>query len=185
MPARIDSISERMSAARTELLKVADSVAAENWSVRPDPERWSAAELIAHLVQVERSVIAKADRVVQHAPRRVPLLKRIHLPMVLVETRLVRRKSPIPVTPELLRGKEEMLAELRVARERTQAFLLETENRNLDEYCWQHPALGMLNVYQWMRFLAAHETRHTKQMREIAAALRKRRIVDASVEMSK
>lgn len=185
MPARIDLLSETMSRSRTELLKVADSVAAENWSVRPDPERWSAAELVAHLVQVERSVVARADRVIQHPPRRVPLFKRIHLPMALVETRLIRRKSPVPVTPELLRGKEEMLAELRIARERTQAFLLETKDRNLREYCWQHPALGILNVYQWIRFLAAHEIRHTKQMREIAAALRKCRVVDASVEILK
>ncbi len=73
----------------------------------------------------------------------------------------------------MLRDKEEMLAELRTVRERSLAFLEETKGRNLSEYCWKHPALGTLNTYEWMRFIASHELRHTKQMREIAASLPK------------
>ena len=169
---RIDSLTSRMAKSRAELLKAADSVAPEAWATSPREESWSAAELIAHLLQVERSVTAKADRIVQHPPKRIPLLKRIHLPMALVESRLVRRKSPIPIGRELLRNKEEMLAELRAVRERTQAFLAETSDRDLHDYCWAHPALGMLNIYGWMRFLAAHERRHAKQMRDIADNLR-------------
>ncbi len=93
--------------------------------------------------------------------------------MALVSSRVIRRKSPIPVDPEMLRDKEVMLAELRNARERSLAFLEETKDRDLGEYCWAHPALGALNMYEWMRFIAAHEIRHTKQMREIAADLPK------------
>jgi hypothetical protein len=33
-----------------------------------------------------------------------------------------------------------------------------------------HPAVGSLNGYQWFLFLAAHEGRHTAQIREIMAA---------------
>jgi len=33
--------------------------------------------------------------------------------------------------------------------------------------------LGTLNTYQWMRLIASHEVRHTKQIQEIAAALPK------------
>jgi hypothetical protein len=32
--------------------------------------------------------------------------------MALVESRLIRRKSPLAIDPEMVRGKEEMLAEL-------------------------------------------------------------------------
>ncbi len=73
----------------------------------------------------------------------------------------------------MLRDKEVMLAELRTVRERSLAFLEETRSRNLGEYCWKHPALGILNAYEWMQFIASHEIRHTKQMREIAASLPK------------
>jgi hypothetical protein len=66
-----------------------------------------------------------------------------------------------------------MLAELREARERSLAFLAGTKDRDLGQYYWPHPALGTLNIYEWIQFLAAHEVRHTKQMREIAASLPK------------
>ena len=93
--------------------------------------------------------------------------------MALVESRWIRRKSPVPVEPEMLGDKEAMLAELRAVRERSLAFLEETRSRNLGEYCWAHPALGTLNTYEWMQFIASHEVRHTKQMREIVASLPK------------
>ena len=122
---------------------------------------------------VERAVIGKADRVAKKPPKRISLLKRIHIPMALVESRWIRRKAPAPVESEMLHGKEEMLAELRTVRERSLAFLEETRSRNLGEYYWPHPALGTLNTYEWMQFIASHEVRHTKQMREIAASLPK------------
>lgn len=162
-----------MAKAQTGLLSAADAVPAEGWKTRPREGRWSAAELVAHLMMIERAVIGKADRVAQKSPKRIPLLKRIHLPMALVESRWIRRKTPVAVEPEMLRDKEVMLAELRTVRERSLAFLEETRSRNLAEYGWAHPALGTLNMYEWMRFLAAHEIRHTKQMREIAASLPK------------
>jgi len=122
---------------------------------------------------VQRAVIGKADRLAQTPPKRVSLLKRIHLPMALVESRLIRRKTPVPVDTNMLRDKEVMLAELREVRGRSLAFLEEMKGRDLGQYYWPHPALGTLNTYHWMQFLAAHEVRHTKQMREIAISLPK------------
>jgi uncharacterized damage-inducible protein DinB len=173
VPPRLDSILGNLGKTQTGLLRAADAVPAEGWKTRPGEGRWSAAELVAHLMMVERAVIEKADRVSQKSPKRVSLLKRIHLPMALVEVRVIRRKAPVPVDPQLLRGKEIMLAELRTVRERSLAFLEETRGRDLGEYCWSHPALGTLNIYEWLQFISAHEIRHTKQMREIAANLPK------------
>jgi uncharacterized damage-inducible protein DinB len=173
MPEKLDSIISSMGRAHTGLLAAADAVAADEWKTRPSEGKWSAAELLAHLMMVERAVIGKADRVRQHPPKRVSLLKRIHIPMALVESRWIRRESPMPVRPEMLSDKESMLAELRTVRERSLAFLEETRGRNLGDYCWTHPALGTLNTYGWMQFIASHEVRHTKQMREIVASLPK------------
>src|SRR5580698_9408444 len=173
MPQELDSVISCMARAQTGLLSAADAVPADEWKTSPGEGRWSAAELVAHLMMVERAVIGKADRVAQKPPKRVSLLRRIHIPMKLVESRWIRRKSPVPVEPEMLSGKEEMLAELRTVRERSLAFLDETKGRNLGEYCWKHPALGTLNAYEWMQFIASHELRHTKQMKEIAASLPK------------
>src|SRR5271170_24271 len=170
---KLDPIIASLVKTRRGLLTAADVVPADEWKTRPGEGRWSAAELVGHLMMVERAVIGKADRVAQKPPKRISWLKKIHIPMAFVESRWIRRKAPAPVAPEMLHDKEEMLAELRTVRERSLAFLEETKSRNLGEYFWAHPALGTLNVYEWLQFIASHEVRHTKQMREIAASLPK------------
>ena len=49
----------------------------------------------------------------------------------------------------------------------------ETRGRDLSEYTMPHAFLGTLNTYGWLQMIASHEVRHTKQMKEIAAALPK------------
>lgn len=169
----ITFLIDKLDRAQADFLRAADTVVAANWKTKPEQGRWSAAELVAHLIVVERSIIEKADRVCQKAPKHVPFFKKLHLPMALVESRFIRRKSPIPVNVNSLRDKEDMLAELRHARERSLAFLDETKNRELGNYLWKNPAIGMLSTYGWIEFLASHQKRHTKQMREIATQLQK------------
>ena len=173
MPQKLDSILGNLAKTHTGFLRAADAVPAAEWKTNPGKGRWSAAELVAHLMMVERAVIEKADRVSQKSPKRISLLKKIHLPMALVAVRVIRRRAPAPVDPQMLRDKEIMLAELRTVRERSRAFLEETRGRDLGQYWWKHPALGTLNIYGWLQFIAAHEVRHTKQMHEIAASLPK------------
>ncbi len=93
--------------------------------------------------------------------------------MMIVEARVIRRKAPSALEPQVISEKEEMLAELRGVRERTLAFIEETRGRDLSKYNMPHPFLGTLNAYDWLQFIASHEIRHTKQMREIAGALPK------------
>jgi hypothetical protein len=170
---KLDPILQKLAHAQTRLLSTADSVRADQWQTRPKSGGWSAGELVAHLIMVERAVLGSADRVMQHAPRKIPLLKRFHLPLALVEARLIRRKTPIPLDPQLVREKETMLAEVREIRERTLAFVDETKGRDLSKYRWRRAFLGMLNMYEWLQMIACHEIRHEKQLKEIANSYRK------------
>jgi uncharacterized damage-inducible protein DinB len=171
--AKLDLILEKLAHAQRRLLRSADSVPADQWKTRPARGGWSAGELIAHLIVFERGVVVKADRIQQKTPKQFSFFQRLHVPIRLVEARVIRQKSPTPVDPELIQEKETMLAALRDARERTLAFLGETQGRNLSEYRWRHPFLGSFHMYDWFQFVAAHEARHEKQMREIAASLPK------------
>jgi len=104
-------------------LRAADAVPAEQWKTRPAESRWSAGELIGHLSAVERSILSRADKLLQKPPISVPFYKRFHVPMMIVEARIIRRKAPSALEPQMVCIKEEMLAELRGARERTLAFI--------------------------------------------------------------
>jgi hypothetical protein len=165
------AIRTKLIRAQTAFFSAADTISVEKWDKCPGTNEWSAAQLVAHLLVVERVVLTRVDQLTQQSPIPVPFPKRMHLPMWLVEARVIRRKSPVPLDESLLAEKEAMLGELRRVRERTMAFISETERRDLSCYCWRHPFLGMLNVYEWMEMIAAHQLRHTKQVREIEARL--------------
>jgi len=162
-----------LARAQSELLRAADAVPAEQWKTKPAEGRWSAGEVICHLSAVERAVLSRADKLLQKPPNPAPFYKRFHVPMMFVEARVIRRKAPTPLEPQAVREKEETLAELRQVRERTLAFIGETMERDLRKYCMAHAFLGTLNAYEWLQFIASHEVRHTKQMREIAGSLPK------------
>jgi DinB superfamily len=167
------AILDKLASAEASLLRAADTIPSELWSTRPGQGCWSAAELIAHVTTIERVVVAAANRIFRKQPKQIPMLKRIHLPFALVERRVVRLKTPIPIDPQLLCAKEAMLAELREVRRHTLALIEETRDRDLSAYRWRHPFLGSLNAYEWFSLLGSHQIRHEKQMREIAANLRR------------
>ena len=164
-------IREKLALAQKQFFRAADLIADERWDEQPGPQEWSAAELVGHLVVVERGIIGRANSIAQKTPLPVPFRKRLHLPLWLVAARVVRRKSPVPQDPNLMGPKQAMLGALRDVRERTLVFLTDTEQRNLKVYCWRHPFLGMLDCYEWMEMIAAHEIRHTKQILAIGKKL--------------
>lgn len=170
----IQSISENLARAEEQFLAAADAVPADQWKTCPAEGRWSAGELACHLIQVERAIVKNVDKVLQRPPQPRPLSKRFHLPMALVKSRLIPRKTPIPLDAALVGEKDEMLAQLREVRQQTRAFLEEkTRGKDLGKYHMPHPFLGTFNLYQWFQVIASHQVRHSKQLREIAAALPK------------
>lgn len=169
----LHSIIEKLGRSQRGFLFAADAVAGEQWNTSPGHDRWSAGEVAAHLIVVERKILGGTDRLLQKPPNPRPFLKRFHIPMVVVEARLFRRRSPIPIDSQTIGEKEEMLAELRRVRERTLAFIEETKGRDLSQHCMPHPFLGTLTIDEWFEFIASHEIRHTKQMAEISGTLQK------------
>ena len=166
-------ILKKLARAQAAFFKAAEVIECEQWATKPGANEWSVAEVVAHLIMVERAIVGAADRVTQKVAQPVPFLKRMHLPLWLVEARVVKRKSPLALDPALVGKKEEMLGGLRATRERTLAFLQETDRRDLRKYCWPHPFIGMLNLYEWFEMIASHQVRHTKQVVEISERLPK------------
>lgn len=163
----------KLAEAQRVFFAAADSVAVHQWNIKPASESWSAAEVVAHVMMVERTVIDGAHRITQKTPRKIPFHQRIHLPLWLVEARIIKRKTPIPLDPNLLCEKQAMLSGIHSARERTLAFMEKTKELDLSKYCWPHPFLGMLNAYEWLEMIAAHQIRHAKQVKEIVERLPK------------
>jgi hypothetical protein len=84
---------------------------------------------------MQRSTDARCDRRLQKMAAQFPFDDGCICLLWLVEARIIKRKSPVPQDPGLMAEKEIMMAALR-ARERTLAFLSETERHDLRQYCW-------------------------------------------------
>jgi hypothetical protein len=64
-------------------------------------------------------------------------------------------------------SRDESLQGFSAARNRTLRFIADSGSRDLRPFRRNHPFLGSLDLYDWLRLLAYHEIRHTKQLREI------------------
>jgi hypothetical protein len=52
---------------------------------------------------------------------------------------------------------------------RLQVLAADADGLALGEVSFDHPFFGPMTVYQWVELMAAHEGRHTDQIKEIAA----------------
>jgi hypothetical protein len=88
----------------------------------------------------------------------------------MVADRTERRNAPEPLHP---RGLDCGAAwdKAETARAAFRATLAGADGLALSRVLHDHPRFGPLNACQWGHFIAAHEGRHTDQIREIAAQL--------------
>ena len=170
----ITPIIEHLRRANIGLEAAAKGLHASLWREPPRAGAWSAAEVVGHLIMVEERVTGGARKLLQEPPPRVFIWRRLHVPPRFAEWRVIRARTPIPLDPDFLGEKGAMLERLAGARQRTLALLEQNRSRDLRGYRWPHPFFGSLSYYQWFRMIAHHEVRHTKQIREIAEALRAR-----------
>jgi hypothetical protein len=156
-----------LQASRATLLSAAEEISDQRWRESPAPDRWSAAEVIAHLAMVEERTIFGMKRLLQFAPKPVPLRRRFHLPLAIATWRGRKVRTPIPLDAKRVCEKRESLAGLNATRDATLAFIESTRGTDVSRYHYEHPFLGSLNMYEWFRTIGYHELRHAKQIREL------------------
>jgi hypothetical protein len=158
---------EKLRRTRENFEAAARKIPEQHWRTPPRAGAWSAAEVVAHVTMVETLMAGAAAKIIRKPAVAVPLSKRFHIPVTLVAWRGVRVETPIPLDTLLLDDREMMLARLAEQRQRTLSLLKAGGGTSLRKYRIQHPMLGSLHYYDWFRTLAAHDTRHTKQLSEV------------------
>jgi hypothetical protein len=167
----LQPIVHRLHQVRAELLGVAERVPAEKWRARPSPEKWSAAEVVAHLTQVEAAIAGGMEKLLGSEPPPVPLWKRLHIPPKISEWRFPRVRTPLPLDSSLLAEKSVMLERFAASHRRALELLEANRHRDLRRWRAPHPFFGSLNAYSWIKNIYHHEIRHTAQLREIVESL--------------
>ena len=177
MHPRIAELVGALDGRRAELTRAVNEVPTVARNRRPAEDRWSVAEVLEHLALVEENVANQVRRLV--ADQRANGLGAEHdsgSVAQMFDSAFVLDRSRKRVARDAMQPRADVDAaaawtRLDRARQVTQDTLRELDGVALCDVSAPHPALGPLNGYQWFLFLAAHEGRHTAQIREIRAAI--------------
>ena len=174
MHPRIKEVVEALDSRRAELARAVNEVPTSARGRRPSEDRWSVAEVLEHLALVEENIPQRVKALVTEQrtnPERESTSIAETIDSAFMLDRSKKRVAREAMQPR--RGVDAAAAWTRLERARqvTHETLRELDGVALSDVSAPHPALGPLNGYQWFLFLAAHEGRHTAQIREITAAI--------------
>jgi hypothetical protein len=180
MHPRTRELLGQLDTERAALRDAVHHVPAPSREQRSSPDRWSVAEVLEHLALIENRVLPVVIKGLDDLrSRNLPpeqdttsVLPMINRALILDRTRRITAGEAVRPHGELDAAKAWTALEeaRRPLREAVQA----SDGLPLGELTQKHPVLGPLNLYQWVLFVAAHEARHTAQIREIMQAFAER-----------
>ena len=173
----ISQVLAGLDRSREELRSAVGAVPEPLRDERPASDRWSVAHILEHLALVEERLTANLAARLEEARHRGlgreegdPSLLSPELRVRIVD-RSERRQAPDPLQPHGGIGHEAAWERVETARAAFRLLVTRADGLALGGVIHEHPRFGAMNVYQWGGFLAAHEARHTEQIREISGAL--------------
>ena len=167
----------RLDGSRAALGAAVDSVPAPLRQQRPGPDRWSVAEVLEHVSIVERIFTgrvaeaidaARAAGLVIELGARLPLAESIETRMA---NRTNRRASPEVALPTGTLDAAAAWEAVESGHHKLRASVETADGLALSQVQLTHPFFGSMSVYQFVELMAAHEGRHTEQIKEIGQSL--------------
>lgn len=144
----------------------------EQLKFRPAPDKWSIAEIVEHIALAENGIIQVTQSALK-GPADSLKRSQITVTDLDIKNRLTNRATKVQ-SPEIIKptGKfpsaavaYQAFASRRVA---TIEYIATTDDDLLHHF-WQHPATGIIDLYQTILLIAAHSERHILQIMEVKA----------------
>lgn len=153
-----------------ELIAAIEEFPASTFNTKPNPDSWSAAEVLEHLYRSESGIpklfVGKTKTLTDRPPdARVETMKHRFL-----ESDKKMTASAIILPTEGEKSKDDLISTFRKNREKI-AQLIDTLPP--EELClrFEHPILGYLTRIEWVHFNIIHAKRHMRQLERIKAQL--------------
>ena len=177
MHPRIEEVLGYLDTERNALREAVELVPSGLRDQAPGPDRWSVAQVLQHLAIIEKRIGIGMTKWIADAraggtgPETETSSVMNSLPLQLIADRSKPRDAPEEVRPSGDIDAASAWTSLEQTRAALRAAILDGDGLALSEVVQPHPVLGPINLYQWALFVGSHETRHTGQVREIAAQL--------------
>ena len=167
----LNRATDHLKKTTADFLAATEGLSAEQWTFKPAPDRWSAAEVVEHIAATEDALFGLIQGQVMTAPARTEPadVKEIDdFILQAIPDRSAKRQAPEPLRPTARFGSgPESVNHFKESRARTLAFL--TGTKDLRDHVTDSPLGHKLDAYQWVLFISAHCERHTKQLNEVKA----------------
>ena len=177
MHPRIEEVINYLDTERSALGEAVETVPPELRNTQPGVDRWSVAQVLQHLLIIEKRIGLGMGKWVTDArtsdvgPETETSSVMNSLPLQIITDRSQRRNAPEEVRPPGDIDAESAWIALEQSRASLRSAFLAGDGLALSQVIQPHPALGPINLYQWMLFVGSHEIRHTAQVIEIAEQL--------------
>jgi uncharacterized damage-inducible protein DinB len=171
MHPRTTELLRHLDTQHEHLRRAVESVPRDQRETKPNPERWSVAEVIEHLSIVESRIerVFSAKLAEARAAGRVTAERTIDMDRVLDRTRRITAAEAALPSGKL--DADEAWAALERARTTLADSVRSADGLALSEIVQPHPVLGPINLYQWIAFVGGHEARHAAQVMELRELL--------------
>jgi hypothetical protein len=186
MQKQLAEVIDSLEAAQSRLRALGDRVSEKDWSKRPDPTRWSAANCVEHLnltsaayVPLLRDALALA-REMGGAPRRHYrrdalgwFMSMMIGPMRHVgKVRIGRVKTTPPFVPKGRQSRDALLSDFVRLQAELMTLIRNADGLPIDRVKIVSPFGGRMryNAYSAITIVARHQHRHLDQAEEAAAS---------------
>lgn len=165
-------VMDEFESSQKRLSALVEGLTTEQWTFSPAEARWSIADCIEHLTNVESRILRAIARQLDQPgqpEKRIEVEGKDALVRRSIPNRAVRIEAPEPVRPKRSwQSPDQLMADFRSIRQRSLDFAAK-EERELRHHFIPHIALGEIDCYQWLVVLGLHGGRHAQQIEEIKA----------------
>ena len=162
-PAERTFALQQLSDSRERMLLLLQGLSPDQLVYRSQPERWSIAENVEHVLVVEKRLVIAIEKLLQEPPC---FSKQCSLDdaevLRQVGTVVQRIEAPPHALPKMRWPAETLPHEFATVRQRTRDFA-STTNGDLRRQFMPHFLFGELDCYQWLLLIGAHCHRHSAQ----------------------
>ncbi len=176
--AEFAKLIEDLDLAQDTLLGLISGMTDEQWTFKQNPDRWSVAECVEHIVRTEEAVLAGIQATMQ-GPRDPEWFSRTEGKNDLLRQVVLTRnaggagspfKAPYEVSPTEHWDRAHAIEEFYKAHGTVRAFA-ETMPREIKNVTMMNPfpQIGWMNAHDWLTLTALHVRRHSMQIAEVQA----------------
>ena len=169
-PAERERISGYLAETRSQLLQTVSGLSPNQLDFKPNPDRWSVAQVVEHVTILEAFLPILIDATLKSPqPQQSAWQGRDDALIEQIRSRESRVQAPERAHPTGRFQHEELFRQFEAARKRNIEYAA-TTNAPLRSFCTPHPVFGEIDCYQWLLAAAAHCERHHAQILEVMAA---------------